>query len=63
MTIGRIPLAEMTTAWRDSSGLQFVSTNQPLTGLRKKGIIPISLIARIIDSGESMTALGVLTLS
>ncbi|MGM9752369.1 MAG: hypothetical protein ACI3YY_08385 [Candidatus Cryptobacteroides sp.] len=47
----------MTTAWRDSSGLQFVSTDQPLTGLRKKGIIPISLIARIIDSGESMTAL------
>ena len=63
MTIGRIPLAEMTTAWRDSSGLQFVSTDQPLTVLRKKGIMPISLIARIIDSGESMTALGVLTLS
>ncbi|MBS7245199.1 MAG: hypothetical protein KIG64_00535 [Bacteroidales bacterium] len=56
MTIGRIPLAEMTTAWRDSS-------DQPLTVLRKKGIMPISLIARIIDSCESMTALGVLTLS
>ena len=63
MTIGRIPLAEMTTAWRDSSGLQFVSTDQPLTGLRKKGIIHISLIARIIDSSESMTELGGITLS